>query len=98
MCYHISLRWPTSGEATSRTRSVYLFLSVCIKVSKFLKISCVLLMKRNKKFVQTVRCVYLRFQKSFLHLLCVCHSVGWVTLLLKLTNLVFLRAICLKSV
>ena len=46
-------------------------------------IMCSLDEMEQKFCADSFRCVYLRFQNSFLHLLCVCHSVGWVTLLLK---------------
>ena len=63
-------------------------LSVCIKVFKLmLKNMCFLDEMEPKFCADSLRCVNLRFQKSFLHLLCVCQSVGCVTLLLKLTNL-----------
>ena len=63
-------------------------LSVCIKVSKLILKEYVFYFDKTKNFcADSLRCVNLRFQKSFLHLLCVCQSVGWVTLLLKLTNL-----------
>ena len=64
-------------------------LSVCIKLFKLILKEYVFYFdKMEPKFcADSLRCVNLRFQKSFLHLLCVCQSVGWVTLLLKLTNL-----------
>ena len=70
-------------------------LSVCIKLFKLiLKEHLFHFNKMDPKFcVDSLRCVNLMFQKSCLHLLCVCQSVGWVTLLLKLTNLF----VCLLS-
>ena len=65
-------------------------LSVCIKVSNLISKYHVFSWWNGTKILcrQFEVCV-LEVPKEFLHLLCVCHSVGWVTLLLKLTNFSF---------
>ena len=70
-------------------------LSVCIKLFKLiLKEHVFYFDKMELKFLcRQFEVCELKGPKEFLHLLCVCQSVGWVTLLLKLTNLF----VCLLS-
>ena len=79
------------------------FLSVCIKTSNLnSKYLCFLLMELNKTLGRLSLDVCTLGPNSFLHLLYVCHSVSWLTSLLKLNKfrdiLSSWRAICLKSV